>query len=227
MASTHEHSAARDLCWNCQSAPGGEFFCESCVKIQPVSRETDYFSYFGLPRRLGIDPKALEKRFYELSRKLHPDYFQQKTEEEKAISLENAAVLNAAYRTLRDPIQRAGYLIRLEEGSAKSIPSKPPADLFEEILEIQESLEDFGSLKKSDPTRSAPLRNRLEEVKGRLAARKEALGDDLFQIFKRWDVIGEGGAAENRKAVLEEMKAILAQGAYLETVLQDLAEALG
>ena len=42
--------------------------------------------------------------------------------------------VDAAYRTLKDPIQRVEYLIRLEAGAVKDIRSNPPADLFEEIL---------------------------------------------------------------------------------------------
>ena len=63
---------ARSMCWHCQSEMSGEYFCERCVKVQPVSKETDYFTCFGLPRRLTIDPSKLEAKFYELSRAFHP-----------------------------------------------------------------------------------------------------------------------------------------------------------
>lgn len=57
---------------------------------------------YGLPRRLTIDPRQLETKFYELSRAFHPDFFQNKGAEEQTISLGNSAMLNTAYRTLRD-----------------------------------------------------------------------------------------------------------------------------
>ncbi|MEK6619211.1 MAG: Fe-S protein assembly co-chaperone HscB, partial [Nitrospirota bacterium] len=110
-----------------------------------MSKELDYFTCLGRPRLLNIDLGVLEAKYYELSRVFHPDFFQNKTESEQAISLGNSALLNTAYRTLKDPIRRAEYLIQLEAGSAKDIRTSPPADLFEEILALQENLEEFRS----------------------------------------------------------------------------------
>ena len=128
---------ARSMCWHCQSEVSGEYFCDRCVKVQPVSKELDYFTCFGFPRRLSIDQQQLESKFYELSRAFHPDFYQNKSGEEQTISLGNSAMLNTAYRTLRDPIQRAEYLLDLEAGAVKDIRTTPPADLFEEILELR------------------------------------------------------------------------------------------
>ena len=135
-----ELQMARSMCWHCQSEVSGEYFCERCVKVQPVSKEADYFTCLGFPRRLTIDPQKLEAKFYELSRAFHPDFYQNKSETEQAISLSNAATLNTAYRTLRDPIQRAEYLLAIEAGAVKEIRTTPPADLFEEILELRNCL---------------------------------------------------------------------------------------
>lgn len=131
---------ARSMCWHCQSEVAGEYFCERCVKVQPVSKELDYFTCLGFPRRLTIDQRQLEAKFYELSRAFHPDFYQNKSVVEQTISLGNSAMLNTAYRTLRDPIERAEYLLDLEAGSVKEIRNSPPADLFEEILELQDKI---------------------------------------------------------------------------------------
>src|SRR3989304_855510 len=77
--------SARDLCWNCQSEVGGEYFCPQCVKVQPASVWSDYFDVFGLPRKLGLDLEELQRRFYDWSRKFHPDLFQRATPEEQGI----------------------------------------------------------------------------------------------------------------------------------------------
>ena len=58
---------SRDLCWNCESEVGGEYFCPQCVKVQPVSVWSDYFTVFGLPRKLGIDLDELQRRFHDRS----------------------------------------------------------------------------------------------------------------------------------------------------------------
>ena len=73
----------------------------------------DYFSFFGLARKLNMT-SGLEKEFYELSRKLHPDLNARADKHEQEWSLEQSSLLNDAYRTLKDPINRTEYLLRLE-----------------------------------------------------------------------------------------------------------------
>src|SRR6185437_10668575 len=163
---------ARSMCWHCQSEVTGEYFCEWCVKVQPVSKETDYFTCLGSPRRLTLDPKKLEAKFYELSWTFHPDFYQTKSTEEQTISLSNAAVLNTAYRTLRDPIQRAEYLLALETGSVKDIRTSPPADLFEEILELQDTVEEYRASDRGSD-QSHRIRVTLQTEQEALERRKE------------------------------------------------------
>jgi len=169
-----ELQMARSMCWHCQSEVSGEYFCERCVKVQPVSKEADYFTCLGFPRRLTIDPQKLEAKFYELSRAFHPDFYQNKSETEQAISLSNAATLNTAYRTLRDPIQRAEYLLAIEAGAVKEIRTTPPADLFEEILELQETLEEYRASDQSSQT-GQHLRSKLQSEQHTLEERKQEM----------------------------------------------------
>jgi molecular chaperone HscB len=107
---------------------------------------SDFFTVFGLERRLTIDVAALQRRFYELSRRWHPDFHQAAPADEQARALQESARVNAAYRALRDPLARVEYLIRLEEGrdtkeGAAVKPKAPPA-LLAEMFEIQEALEE-------------------------------------------------------------------------------------
>jgi molecular chaperone HscB len=224
---------ARSLCWNCHSELGGEYFCGHCIKIQPAPSQLDYFQRFGLPRHLTIDLQDLERRFHDLSRKFHPDLFQRGSDQEKAISLENSALLNSAYRTLRDPILRVEYLIRLEEGAVKDIPAKAPADLLEEILELQETLEEFRQVRKKTPEKSADLRKILLREQEQIASRKAVLKRDLFGLFEEWDRLQDQSFPKSieqqkkqRQSLLQKMKDLLSAQAYLKTVLEDLDEGL-
>lgn len=220
--------SSRDLCWNCQSEVGGEYFCPQCVKVQPGSVWSDYFGVFGLPRKLGVDLEELQRRFYDWSRKFHPDFFQRATPEEQAISLENSALVNTAYRTLRDPIARVEYLIGLEEGAVKGIPPKAPLDLLEEMLLVQEALE---AVKAS--ALDSEARKRLTDERARLVERRRAEEDRLFEVGREWDALVNGSGAASRerddlrRKLLDRMKEILAARAYLTTVINDLSEALG
>ena len=75
---------------------------------------TDFFSFVGLPRKLTIDAQDLEQRYRALSRQFHPDYFYNAPAADRRQSLERSSYLNDAYRTLKDPLARVEYLLRLE-----------------------------------------------------------------------------------------------------------------
>jgi len=82
-----------------------EHFCRACGKVQPPV-PVDYFRFFGLPRKLNLEVANLEREFYQLSRKLHPDLFSHADRREQEWSLEQSSQLNDAYRTLKDPIPK-------------------------------------------------------------------------------------------------------------------------
>jgi molecular chaperone HscB len=187
----------------------------------------DYFEVFGLPRRLGIDTVELQRAFYALSRRSHPDFHQGASPERQAEVLEASARLNAAYRTLRDPIGRIEYLVRLEEGRDTSegatVKPKAPAALLAEMFEIQEALQEA---KASEPggAMAAGARETLIAERERLRARHRDEETRLSgPLGQAWD---RAGPAE-RAGVLAKFKEALATRAYLRTVIDDIDEALG
>lgn len=183
----------------------------------------DYFEVFGLPRRLGLDAAELQRKFYELSRRTHPDFHQAAAVEEQARVLETSARLNAAYRILRDPIARVEYLVRLEEGrdtreGAADKPPAPPA-LLAEMFEIQEALEEAKAGGLDAPGHEA-LRTRREELSARVRELEASLEGRLSETWDR-------AAPEERRPLLGQFKEALATRAYLRTVIDDLGQALG
>ena len=221
-----ELQMARSMCWHCQSEVSGEYFCDRCVKVQPVSKELDYFTCFGFPRRLSIDQQKLETKFYELSRAFHPDFYQNKSDAEQTISLGNSAMLNTAYRTLRDPIQRAEYLLDLEAGAVKDIRTTPPADLFEEILELQDTLDEFRASNRTSDA-AAALRTRLQSERATLEKRQRDMEAQIQQLFGRWDALQDRGepteqARTERDRILKEMRDILSNRTYVKNIVNDL-----
>ena len=183
----------------------------------------DYFSVFGLPRKLAIDTAELQRTFYALAREHHPDFHQAAPPEERARVEETSALVNAAYRTLRDPIARVDYLVRLEEGrvtkeGATERPKAPPA-LLQEMFEIQEALAEARTGALDDGAR-ATLAEQREGLRKRLADEDAQLAGPLSA---RWDA----AAPAERPAVLAAFKEALATRAYLRTVIDDLGEALG
>lgn len=222
---------ARSMCWHCQSEVSGEYFCDRCVKVQPVSKETDYFTCLGLPRRLTIDQSKLEAKFYELSRAFHPDFYQNKSETEQTISLGNAATLNTAYRTLRDPIQRTEYLLDLEAGAVKEIRTSPPSDLFEEILELQDTLDEYRTADRTSET-GQQLRAKLQAEQRGLEGRQGDMEAQLQQLFTDWDALQDRSEANSlarseRDRLLKQMREIVSNRTYVKNIVNDLVATIG
>lgn len=183
----------------------------------------NFFEVFELPRRLAVDGDDLQRRFYALARRTHPDFHQAAPPAERAAVEERAALVNAAYRMLRDPIARVDYLVRLEEGRAtkegsEARPKAPPA-LLAEMFEIQEVLAEAkaGPL---DPAARATLTEQRKALQARCADEEARLRGPLAA---RWDAASEA----ERPAALGALKEALATRAYLRTVIADLSEALG
>jgi molecular chaperone HscB len=207
-------------CWSCGAeAPGGEL-CPECGRLQPFPAGTDHWAVLGLERRLGLDRGDLERRFHELNRRFHPDYFRLRSPEEQAISLEDSAAVNTAYRALREPLARVEYLLEREGlGLGGAGQGQPPADLFEEIMEVQEARQELAT---AGPDQAPALRARLEAARTELDGRRFRTETRLTDLFPRWDAAPEA----ERRPMLMAMRDQLATRAYLKTVLRDLNAAL-
>src|SRR6202167_6261642 len=170
-------------CWSCgQEVADGQPFCASCGKVQPP-QQAGYFDMFGLPPKLDLDAQALEKQFYRYSRKLHPDVHARASQQEQEWSLAQASLLNDAYRTLKNPLERTRYLLKLEgvqfedsRGPGNLNPSKVPADLLEEVFDLNMQLEELRQTRKmgeDDPQ----LRRDLEAAKDQFAAQLKTVDE--------------------------------------------------
>src|SRR5580692_5668782 len=192
-------SAVPIACWSCSATHDeSALFCPHCNKIQP-SPGGNYFSVFGLAPRLNMDLEMLEREFHKLSRKLHPDRFARASANEKEWSLAGTALLNDAYRTLKDPIRRTEYLLKLhgaeigEEhaGKGRIDPSRVPADLLEEVFDLNMQLEEMRMARKMGET-DTELERSLQDAKKKF----DGLMDDVDQDLRaQWTVWDEGDDA--------------------------------
>jgi molecular chaperone HscB len=74
----------------------------------------DHFSRFGLPRLFAMDETLLTKRYYDQQRQHHPDRFINATSKQQQWAVQQAALINQAFHTLKDPLRRAEYLLTLQ-----------------------------------------------------------------------------------------------------------------
>ena len=204
----------------------------------------DYFEIFSLPPHLNIDTAALEKSFYALSRKLHPDRFASRPAAEQEAALAESSNLNDAYRTLKDPIARTEYLLKLEgidleeQSSTATAAARAtgtakkqivPEDLLEEAFELNMQLEEVRAAKKfgeDDPQ----LRKDLEAVKSDFDAKLTATDADLARLHDQWDAalsIENPAASDAAKAAARDaMVALLNRRSYLRNLVRDVNESL-
>jgi molecular chaperone HscB len=201
----------------------------------PAAGELTYFSIFGLPSKLALDAAALERDFYKLSRKLHPDLFARKSAEEQAWSLRQSSLLNDAYRTLKDPVARTAYLLKLEgvriedENSETRDPRKKqnrvPADLLEEVFELNMQLEEMrANLKmgEDDPALRGNLERAQEQFKGMMAA----VDEDLRRAWASWDAAVDANDAAAKDKQKDVMVALLDRRSYLRNLLREVGAVL-
>ncbi|MES1261752.1 MAG: Fe-S protein assembly co-chaperone HscB [Acidobacteriota bacterium] len=142
---------------------------------------SDYFEFFELPRALSLDLKNLEKRFYALSRQLHPDLFSRKNAREQEYSLEATAILNDAYRVLKDPVARALYVLKQEGFDVGEQTTKDVApELLEEVFELNMALEEW----RMGDSAAIP---QLEAARVRFGAMRDELDENLQRKFAEWD----------------------------------------
>jgi molecular chaperone HscB len=231
-------------CWSCGDMRAAHF-CQQCGKVQPPV-PVDYFTFFGLSYRLNLDTAKLEREFYSLSRHLHPDTNAIRTSQEQEWSLQQSSSLNDAYRTLKDPIARTEYLLRLqgvrmeEQSTAatedarrtgKAKKQVVPPDLLEEVFELNMQLEEARINKKmGEADRS--LASELRDTKKILQTKYDGMMEELHSAWKDWDGLidraEQGGNVleEDRVVVRDKMLNILNQRGYVRNLLRDIEEVL-
>jgi len=208
----------------------GAHFCAACGEIQPSAPGTDYFAFFGLPVKLRIDAAELEKRFHQLSWKLHPDNFVRATEKERELSLALSSELNDAYRALREPLSRVEYLLAhsgmRKEGAHKQ---QAPPELLEEVFELNESLDELRESRESggDAAESGGIRAKLESAEKNFAEKLEESDAQLDVIAGEWDAAIDAGADDAaRRALMTKMNDVLNRRSYIRNLVNKVAAEL-
>lgn len=140
---------AHGACWSCHGpVPIEEVFCPTCQAIQSPGTCT-HFQRLGITPGFAVDERALQRRYFDWQRQLHPDRFATRTSRERALSQQQATAINEAYETLKDPLSRAEYLLRQGADGAVVSPEGcilvNDQELLTEQLEMREALADAES----------------------------------------------------------------------------------
>jgi molecular chaperone HscB len=203
--------------------------------------KSNYFEFFDLPAKLQIDTVSLEQRFYALSRRLHPDRFASKPAAEQDAALAESSRLNDAYRTLKDPILRTQYLLKLEgvelEEQSKAATDAArvtgeqkkqvvPPELLEEVFELNMQLAEMRAAKEIGED-EPELRRDLMTAKDAFDAKMVETQAELEELWAVWDAGVDGGDDAAKIRAKEAMVALLNKRSYLRNLVRDVNEALG
>ena len=122
----------------------------------------NHFELLGLAPAFAVDAARLEAGYRELQGRVHPDRFAAASEPERRVAMQWAARANEAYRTLRDPVDRARYLLSLKgfDTGEESNTAMPP-DFLMQQMEWREAVAEARAGK--DAVRLGALR---EEIAG-------------------------------------------------------------
>lgn len=162
---------------------------------------------------MTLEVSTLDKIFYELSRKFHPDVFHGRSEKEKLHSREKTTLLNEAYTTLKDPVARALYLLNLEVPESGKERTKIDPALVSEIFEIQELVETEKRTK--DPALQAELEEAEKEVMEKIEARRKA----LEASFEEWDAPHHIG---RKQELAKTLRKTIDEITYLKNLIQSI-----
>lgn len=178
------------------------------------------FELLGAPRSFSIDAGELERRYYELSKRLHPDRFAAGGASARARSQQLSAALNQAYLSLKQPEARIETLLKSvgalkdTEQASPAAKNQIPTDLAEEYFEIQEAV-------MEDSERAATL---IASFRGKLEEKRQQMTEELQKLSLQ--VAWNDPDAQASKAGISKILDIRRERSYLRSMLDNL-EKLG
>jgi molecular chaperone HscB len=205
----------------------GPHFCSKCGKLLQLPRQIDYFELFEMPRKLWIEMGGLDKKFLELSWKLHPDKFVNASAQEQELSLKRSSEMNDAYRVLRDPVARVEYLLELEgmrkEGEHKQ---QAPPELLEEVFELNESLDELREAKSAGANLDA-LTIKLRVAEKNFAEKLHEVDNEMKTAAQQWDAALDANASESDgEAILQRLNELLNRRSYIRNLVAGVEKEL-
>ena len=107
----------------------------------------NYFHLFDLqPAPAIADHTVVVKKYQQLQKQFHPDFFTQATEEEKEEALQQSAIVNEAYKVLKDKYALIAYYLKINGQLEEDEKYSLPADFLMEMMELNEDLDEDAAV---------------------------------------------------------------------------------
>ena len=201
------------LCPHCKHEISEADFCPDCGKVLPVNEALSHYEALGYDQeKLQVDLADLEKRLFNLSKKFHPDRFASKSPLEVQLSHDRSSAINNAYRTLKDPITRAKYMVEKNLGSIEEKSAHVPMDMADLFFEVQDALDVIRDADGNPPEEAV---QQVRQAEKELNEKVKELEADLQARFAEYD-------SACNKQTLEQIKEILSERSYIKSFLRQV-----
>jgi molecular chaperone HscB len=206
------------LCPHCDRQSEDREFCNHCGKILPVPGQESHYQVLGYEKEtLSVDLADLENRFFELSKKFHPDRFVNRSSLEMELSHDRSAAVNNAYRTLKNPVARAKYIVERELGSIEEKSEKVPVEMSDLFFEVHESLD---LIRESDGNPPEQALKEVRDAEEELIRKVKDLEQQLQGKFVEFD-------HSRDRSTIEQIKEILSHRSYIKSFLRQINAVTG
>ncbi|MFM8409160.1 MAG: hypothetical protein ACKOCT_02705 [Alphaproteobacteria bacterium] len=232
-------------CWRCGGALEPAVLCASCGAVQAPPPGADHFTVLGLPVHPAVDEQVLSERYYEISRRVHPDRFQASDPRELAQAVSATAAVNSAFWSLRDVESRGRYWLERAGGSLGRDNASVPSALAATVFEVQEKLDE---LRHASGEARSSVRGEVDRTREELERRRAERRSALESMLRDWPdatngtavspangsgaangsarANGSNGAHAPTRGDQAALKALLSELSYLRTLERDVRAAL-
>jgi molecular chaperone HscB len=171
----------------------------------------DYYELYGLPVTFNPDPKVVKAKFYELSKKYHPDFFINDEEDKQDEVLELSTLNNKAFQVFRDPQKRIQYVLTLKGMLAEGDHYALPQSFLMEMMDVNEALMELQF--EPDP-------EKLASITAEISAIEKSLLDELSALTTAFDTQD----ASEQETTLKAIKDLYYRNKYLYRIRESLAK---
>ena len=171
--------------------------------------DKNYFELYELPLSFRVDDAQLKKKFYELSKRFHPDFYVNEPDEKQKEMLELSTLNNKAFQVLSDPLNRIEYILTLNDLMAEGDKYVLPQDFLMDMMDVNEALMEMGF--EPDAGRLMALSLQIDQI-------EMSLFDELKKYTDEFD---EGSSIEAENVLLK-VKDIWYRQKYLMRIRESL-----
>jgi molecular chaperone HscB len=171
----------------------------------------NYFELYDIPVKFHPDDAQVKKKFYELSKAYHPDFYANENDEKQQEILELSTLNNKAYQVLSNPLKRIEYVLSLNNLMEEGDKYRLPQDFLMEMMDVNEEIMEH----EFEPNATA-----LISIQDQVNDIEKHLFTDLKQFTEAYD----NESDQQHESTLLEIKDIWYRQKYLLRIRESLSK---